>query len=114
MGKVKLSQGKKKSLINQLLSVVLDGREQICKKVTKFKMCGISWLRIPQGVSSPVLLYMATSSAKKSLPTFTSHWDSVRGRFCLISAALFMHKQIPITSQREQKNDKARLNWKCF
>lgn len=38
MGKAKLSRGRKEiNLINQLLSVVVDNRDQICKEALKLK-----------------------------------------------------------------------------
>lgn len=85
------------NLINQLLSAVLDDREQICKEGTNIKICRIQKKVLyqlvghPQGVSSsPALLHLATTSAKKSLTTLTSHWDSIRGRFCFdFSSSLY-------------------------
>lgn len=52
----KLSQRRKMiNLINQLLIVVTDGREEICKQGSEVKMYCINWLCIPQAVSSAAL-----------------------------------------------------------
>ena len=107
-GKGKLNRRRKMiNLINQLLSIIAEAEDRFGREVLKSRPVTLAGCSFPKES-----LFLPSSSRLqvhlKSLIVVSSPWDSVRGRFCLTSAAFSMQKQPLITSQwvGEQKSDK--------